>query len=111
MSNKPLVFNYGNYETLRDQANDMALEIEELRAKVEKQMWEVMAVKGENTTLKCELENVKSRYETAANIINIQQEIINNYGNVFKLHEAELTKLRNEVAYHVRDTNDNTKTL
>lgn len=107
MSNKPLVFNYGHYETLRDQANDMALEIEELRAKVEKQMWEVMSVKGENTTLKCELENVQSKFDVATRIIAIQQDIISNYGNVFKLHEAELTKLRNEVAHHVRYTSNN----
>lgn len=111
MSNKPLVFNYGHYENLRDQANDMALEIEELRAKVEKQMWEVMAVKGENTTLKCELESVQSKYDVAKSIIEIQQDIISKYGNVFKLQEAELIKLRNEVCDNARNTNDSKETM
>lgn len=31
---KPLAFNYGHYETLRDKANDMAIEIAELNDKV-----------------------------------------------------------------------------
>ena len=111
MSNKPLVFNYGHYENLRDQANDMALEIEELRAKVEKQMWEVMAVKGENTTLKCQLDSVQSKYDTAASIIEIQHDLIKGYNNVLKMQEAELTKLRNEVRNNARNTNNSTKTL
>lgn len=108
---KPLVFNYGHYETLRDQANDMALEIEELRAKVDKQMWEVMSVKGENTTLKCELDSIKSQHEAAERIIEIQNETIKKYNAVFKLQEAELQRLRNEVRNNARNTNDNQPTL
>lgn len=108
---KPLVFNYQHYETLRDVATDLAGENEELRKKVDHQMWEVMKVKGENTTLRCELEATKSKYDTATNIINIQQDIISNYGNVFKLQEAELTKLRNEVCDNARNTNDSKETM
>ena len=111
MSNKPLVFNYREYDTLRDKANDMALEIEELRAKVDKQMWEVMAVKGENTTLKCELDSVQSKYDTAASIIEIQHDLIKGYNNVLKMQAEELKKLRNEVRDNARNTNNSTTTL
>lgn len=65
----------------------------------------------ENTDLKCELHSIESKYDTATNIINIQQDIISNYGNVFKLQEAELIKLRNEVCDNARNTNDSKKTM
>lgn len=94
---KPLVFNYQHYETLRDVATDLAGENEELRKKVDHQMWEVMKVKGENTTLRCELETTKSKYETATRIIDIQRDIIAEYHKTFKLQEAELAKLRKEL--------------
>ena len=42
---KPLAFNYGHYETLRDKANDMAIEIAELNDKVK-------ALQKENDELK-----------------------------------------------------------
>lgn len=51
MSEKPLVFNYGRYETLRDKCNDMAIEIEELRKKNKEQMFQIMRLKEENTNL------------------------------------------------------------
>ena len=108
---KPLVFNYGDYEKLRELVDEQTVAIKELRDKAEHQMWTVMAVMGENTTLKCELENVQSKYDPAASIISIQQDIISNYGNVFKLQEAELIKLRNEVRNNVRDANNNKQTV
>ena len=98
---KPLVY---NYRTAEDR-------IAELQAKVDKQMWEVMAVKGENTTLKCELDSVQSKYDTAASIIEIQHGLIKGYNNVLKMQEAELQRLRNEVRNNARNTNDNTTTL
>ena len=49
---KPLVFNYNHYETLRDKCNDMALTIEELQAKVNKQAEQIMLLKDENTNLR-----------------------------------------------------------
>ena len=52
MSNKPLVFNYQHYDTLRDKCDDMALEIEELKKKNEEQMFDIMRLKEENTNLK-----------------------------------------------------------
>ena len=94
---KPLVFNYQDYE--------------DMKSKVEHQMWEVMSVKGENTTLKCQLDSVQSKYDTAASIIEIQHDLIKGYNNVLKMQEAELTKLRNEVRDNARDTNNSTKTL
>ena len=78
--------------------------IEELEEKVRQ-------LKIENTDLKCKLHSVESKYDTATNIINIQQDIISNYGDVFKLHEAELTKLRNEVHDNVCDANNNKQTV
>lgn len=78
--------------------------IEELEEKVRQ-------LKMENTDLKCELHSVESKYDTATNIINIQQDIISNYGNVFKLQEAELIKLRNEVCDNARNTNDSKETM
>lgn len=49
---KPLVFNYREYDTLRDKCDDMAVEIAELTDKVRKQADEIIRVKEENTNLK-----------------------------------------------------------
>ena len=49
---KPLVFNYREYDTLRDKCNDMAVEIAELNEKIQHQKDEVMRLKAENTNLK-----------------------------------------------------------
>jgi len=68
MSNKPLVFNYREYDTLRDKANDMAVEIESLRT--------------QNKSLE--------------NIIYSQQRTIDKYHEIFQLQEAELERLRND---------------
>ena len=75
MSNKPLVFNYQHYDTLKDKAKDMALEIEELRAKIN-------SLEEENMCLN--------------NIVNIQQSTIDIYAQIFKLQEEELERLRHD---------------
>ena len=49
---KPLVFNYRDYDTLRDKCNDMAVEIAELTDKVNKQATQIMLLKDENTNLR-----------------------------------------------------------
>lgn len=94
---KPTVFNYSDYI--------------KLKSKMAHQADEIMRIKAENTDLKCELNSVESKYDTAASIISIQQDIISSYGNVFKLQEAELTKLRNEVRDNARDTNNSKETM
>ena len=49
---KPLVFNYRDYDNLRDKCNDMAVEIAELTDKVKAQAEEVIRLKEENTNLR-----------------------------------------------------------
>lgn len=94
---KPTVFNYGDYI--------------KLKSKMAHQADEIMKIKAENTDLKCKLYSAESKYDTATNIINIQQDIISNYGDVFKLLEAELKKLRNEVMNNESSTHDNKQTV
>lgn len=54
---KPLVFNYRDYDNLRDKCNDMAVEIAELTDKVKAQAEEVIRLKEENTNprIKCRI--------------------------------------------------------
>lgn len=68
MSNKPLVFNYREYDTLRDKCNDMAVEIAQL------------------------VEKCKSQER----IIETQQRTIDKYQQIFKLQEAELERYRHD---------------
>jgi regulator of replication initiation timing len=96
MSDKPLVFNYREYDTLRDKCNDMAVEIEALQAKVRHQAERVNALLEENTNLRLDVDNYKSKYETACLIINTNHEMIQTYTEIFKMQEAELQKLRKE---------------
>jgi regulator of replication initiation timing len=96
---KPLVFNYREYDTLRDKCNDMAVEIEALQAKVRHQADRVNALLEENTDLKVEVERYKTMYETAAEIIEINGETIKTYHKLFKIKEEELKKLREEVLH------------
>ena len=96
---KPLVFNYREYDTLRDKCNDMAVEIEALQAKVRHQADRVNALLEENTDLKIEAERYKTMYETAAEIIEINSETIKTYHKLFKIKEEELKKLREEVLH------------
>lgn len=96
MSEKPLVFNYREYDTLRDKCNDMAVEIEALQAKVRHQADRVNALLEENTDLKIDVDNYKSKYDTACSIIDINNETIKTYTKIFKMQEAELQKLRKE---------------
>lgn len=70
---KPLVFNYRHYDSLREVANDQALEIAEKAEKIKSLEEEVSQLRQ---------------------IVNQQQETINTYGKVFQLQEAELSKLR-----------------
>ena len=65
---KPLVFNYREYDTLRDQANDMAVEIADLKAKVQSQ----------------------------ERIIDTQHNTIEKYQQIFKLQEEELERYRHD---------------
>lgn len=64
-----------HYDSLRELANDQALEIESLRRKVK-------SLEEEVTQLR--------------QIINQQQETANTYGKIFQLQEAELKRLRGE---------------
>lgn len=70
---KPLVFNYRHYDSLRELANDQALEIAE---------------KGEK------IKSLEEEVSQLRQIVNQQQETINTYGKIFQLQEAELSKLR-----------------
>lgn len=72
---KPLVFNYREYDTLRDKANDMAVEIADLRDKVKR------------------LETDNKMLES---INKIQHNTIETYQQIFKLQEAELERLRHD---------------
>ena len=49
---KPLVFNYGHYESLRDKCNDMAVTIAELTDKVKHQAERVNELLEENSNLR-----------------------------------------------------------
>ena len=64
-----------HYDSLRELANDQALEIESLMSKVKSLEEEVSQLRQ---------------------IINQQQETANTYGKIFQLQEAELKKLRGE---------------
>ncbi len=64
-----------HYDSLRELANDQALEIESLRRNVK-------SLEGEVSQLR--------------QIINQQQETVNTYGKIFQLQEAELKRLRGE---------------
>ena len=64
-----------HYDSLRELANDQALEIESLRRKVKSLEEEVSQLRQ---------------------IINQQQETANTYGKIFQLQEAELKRLRGE---------------
>lgn len=66
MSNKPLVFNYREYDTLRDKANDMAVEIESLKADI----------------------------ASLERIITTQKSTIDKYQQIFLLQEAEIKRLK-----------------
>lgn len=70
---KPLVFNYRHYDSLRELANDQALEIAE---------------KGEK------IKSLEEEVSQLRQIVNQQQETINTYGKIFQLQEEELSKLR-----------------
>ena len=64
-----------HYDSLRELANDQALEIESLRRKVKSLEEEVSQLRQ---------------------IIDQQQETANTYGKIFQLQEAELKRLRGE---------------
>ena len=64
-----------HYDSLRELANDQALEIESLMRKVKSLEEEVSQLRQ---------------------IINQQQETVNTYGKIFQLQEAELKRLRGE---------------
>ena len=64
-----------HYDSLRELANDQALEIESLMSKVKSLEEEVSQLRQ---------------------IINQQQETANTYGKIFQLQEAELKRLRGE---------------
>ena len=64
-----------HYDSLRELANDQALEIESLMRKVKSLEEEVSQLRQ---------------------IINQQQETANTYGKIFQLQEAELKRLRGE---------------
>ena len=66
MSNKPLVFNYREYDTLRDKANDMTVEIESLKADI----------------------------ASLERIITTQKSTIDKYQQIFLLQEAEIKRLK-----------------
>jgi len=63
------------YDNLRELANDQLLEIEELRARLK-------AIEEENGTLN--------------RIIEVQQNTIKIYGQIFQLQESELERLRHD---------------
>jgi len=60
MTDKPLVFNYREYDTLRDKCNDMAVEIEDLREQIK-------ALKAENTNLKIHLRILEANEDDKSN--------------------------------------------
>ena len=64
---KPLVFNYGHYESLRDKCNDMAVEIAELTEKVKKQADEVIRLKADNTNLRIKCRILETDLEELRN--------------------------------------------
>lgn len=64
-----------HYDSLRELANDQALEIESLMRKIKSLEEEVSQLRQ---------------------IINQQQETVNTYGKIFQLQEAELKRLRGE---------------
>lgn len=64
-----------HYDSLRELANDQALEIESLIRKIKSLEEEVSQLRQ---------------------IINQQQETANTYGKIFQLQEAELKRLRGE---------------
>lgn len=75
---KPLVFSYKDYE--------------DLKAKVNEQMFTIMKLKEETTNLRLELD----KYKDLVQVIHTQQETINTYGKIFQLQEAELKALRGD---------------
>lgn len=79
---KPLVYNPKVAEE----------KIAELEALVTKQMWAVIRVKEENTKLKLQLDD----YESLQRIIDSQHRTIKIYNKIFRLQEAELSKLRGD---------------
>ena len=102
---KPLVFSYKDYTDLReayknllDDNQTLMADNRELRQKVQHQADRVNSLLEENTDLKVKVAEVESRYKAAASIIEINQGTIDGYHKVFRLQEAELIKLRSEVA-------------
>ena len=102
---KPLVFSYKDYTDLREAYAKMLEDNQtlmadnrELRAKVQHQAERVNALLEENTDLKVKVADAESKYNAAARIIEINQDTIDKYHEIFRLQQAELTKLRSEVA-------------
>ena len=110
---KPLVFNYKQHEELRQAYKELLKDNKtlmadnrELRKKVQHQADRVNSLLEENTDLKVKVAEVDSRYKAAASIIEINQGTIDGYHKVFRLQEAELKKLRNEVMNNESSTHD-----
>ena len=115
---KPICFSYKDYTDLRedyknllDDNQTLMADNRELRAKVQHQTERVNALLEENTDLKVKVAEVESRYKAAASIIEINQGTIDGYHKVFRLQEAELKKLRNEVMNNECSTHDNQQTV
>lgn len=101
---KPLVFNYKRYEELRKAYQELLADNQKLmadnrklREKVRHQAERVNSLLMENTNLKIKADRNESKYNAACSIIDINHETIQTYTKIFKMQEAELTKLRREV--------------
>ena len=110
---KPLVFSYKDYTDLRESYKQLLEDNQtlmadnrELRKKVQHQADRVNSLLEENTDLKVNVADAESKYNAAARIIEINQDTIDKYHEVFRLQEAELKKLRNEVMNNESSTND-----
>lgn len=110
---KPICFSYKDYTDLREAYKQLLKDNQtlmadnrELRKKVQHQADRVNSLLEENTDLKVKVTEVDSRYKAAASIIEINQGTIDGYHKVFRLQEAELKKLRNEVMNNESSTHD-----
>lgn len=121
---KPLVFNYKDHEELRQaykqllednqtlMADNRELRKENAELKQLNDGYEKIIAKNQESTnkliadLKVKVAEVESRYKAAASIIEINQGTIDGYHKVFRLQEAELKKLRNEVMNNESSTHD-----
>ena len=120
---KPLVFSYKEYTDLRESYKQLLednqtlmadnrelrkenTELKQLNDGYEKIIAKnqestnklIAELKRENTDLKVKVADAESKYNAAARIIEINQDTIDKYHEIFRLQQAELTKLRSEVA-------------